>query len=80
MLQEINVSAEISCLLVYCSVERVCMCVCVYVCVVIKGNSFCVDAVALCLTARASIEGDVPCFFNKEGMDEIRCVECRLVV
>ena len=56
------------------------MCVCVYVCVVIKGNSFGVDAVAICLTARASIEGDVPCFFNKEGMDEIRCVECRLAV
>ena len=56
------------------------MCVCVYVCVVIKGNSFCFDAVAICLTARASIEGDVPCFFNKEGMDEIRCVDCRLAV
>ena len=58
------------------------MCVCVHVCVcvVIKGNSFCFDAVAICLTARASIEGDVPCFFSKVGMDEIRCVECRLVV
>ena len=56
------------------------VCVCVPVCVVIKGNSMCFDAVATCLTARASIEGGVPCFFKKVGMGEIRCVECRLVV
>ena len=54
---------------------------CVYVCVCCHQRElFCFDAVAICLTARASIEGDVPCFFSKVGMDEIRCVECRLVV
>ena len=56
----------------------VCMRVCVGV--VTKGNSMCFDAVVICLTPRASIEGDAPCFFSKVGMDEIHCVECRLVV
>ena len=65
-----------------CACACACKCVCVYVCVcvVIKGNSMCFDAVATCLTARASIERAGPCFFNKVGMGEIRCVECRLVV
>ena len=62
--------------------SRTCVYVCmrVCVCVVIKGNSMCFDAVVICLTPRASIEGDFPCFFNKVGKDEIRCVECRFVV
>ena len=54
MLQASNVSAEVSCLLVYFSIDRVR--VCVYVCVVFQGNSICFDADIRGLTCLFTIE------------------------
>ena len=45
-----------------------------------KEIIFVFNAIAICPSALASIEGDVPCFFRGVGMDEIRCVECRLLI
>jgi len=59
------------------------MCWCVVqweVCAVIKTNSCYFNAIGICPIALASLEGDFPCFFSGVGMDEIRCVECRLLI
>ena len=72
------------CLCVYVCV-CVCMCVCVCLCVcvyaVITGISVYFDAIAICHMALASLEGKRSFFVSSEvGMDEIRCVECRLLI
>ena len=48
-------------------------------CAVIKGNYCCVNAIAICPIAPTSLEGG-SCFLSGAGMDEIRCVECRLLI
>ena len=50
------------------------------VCAVIKRNYLYFNALAICPIAPASLEGGFPCFFGGVGMDEIRCVECRLLI
>ena len=78
-------SEKVLCVLVCCSVGSACVLVCVCVCVcvyaVITGISFYFDAIAICHIALASLEGERSLFFSSGvGMDEIRCVEFRLLI
>ena len=87
-----RLSESIMCVGVLFSGKCVCTCACVCVCVfvwrlcvcvyaVITGISFYFDAIAICHIALASLEGERSLFFSSGvGMDEIRCVEFRLLI
>ena len=73
------------CVGVLFSGECVCVCVCVcVVCVVVCRDARIVLLLSMQLLSVALLllhsGGGVPCFSSGVGMDEIRCVECPLLI